>query len=102
MPPVSDENSTTNNIAKIMKKKHKWLPAVEVRGEGIFILLNKEEIDAWLFNNDEIQNRTLEIKDAYENQCNERGISPTIEVNANFILLHTFAHILLYKFLLSL
>lgn len=97
LPPVPDENSTSNNIAKIMKKKHNWLPAVEVRGEGIFILLNKEEIDNWLFNNEEIQKRTFEIKNAYENQCIERNISPAIEVNANFILLHTLAHTLLYQ-----
>ena len=96
-PPVIDQTSASHNVAKISKEVHNWLPAVEVRGEGIFIILNEKAIDNWLFNNSEIEARTHEIREAYEDDCKNRAIKPSIEVNANFILLHTLAHTLLYQ-----
>ena len=97
-PPINDEKSQSYNIAEIKTDDNiKWLPAVEVRGEGIFIALNQERINNWLFGNIEIQNRSREIEKAYLDDCKNRQITPEYEINANFILLHTLAHVLLHQ-----
>ena len=50
-----------------------------------------------MFNNIEIQERTNKIRETYEQDCIERGIEPDIKINANFILLHSLAHSILYQ-----
>lgn len=42
-----DDDGIGASRAPIYKKRQDWLPAVEVRGEGIFLELKEEVLNAW-------------------------------------------------------
>jgi hypothetical protein len=66
----------------------KWLPAAEVRGEGIFVELDEAAVQAWE-RRPAVQERAKMLMDAYE--LDGRGEFPGIR----FYLLHTLSHLLL-------
>jgi MrfA Zn-binding domain len=66
----------------------KWLPAAEVRGEGIFIELDEAAVEAWE-NRPAVVQRSHLLKRAYDQE--RRGEFPGIR----FYLLHTLSHLLL-------
>lgn len=71
----------------------RWLPAVIVRGEGIFIEFSQKAIDAWLKrtgSGDRIEN----LMDRFNAGRIAKGI-PSVERDAKYFLLHTFAHALI-------
>jgi hypothetical protein len=66
----------------------KWLPAAEVRGEGIFIELDEQAVQAWE-RREAVRVRGKQLMEAYE--AEQRGPFPGIR----FYLLHTLSHLLL-------
>lgn len=70
----------------------KWLPAIEVFGEGIFIQLSEQALSNWENKaNDFIDGRVAPLLKRYE----EGGISYLPEPNARLVTLHTLAHLLI-------
>jgi len=71
----------------------KWLSAIEVFGEGIFIQFSEEEILKWINNNKKfIKNRIGNIQDQYDKKELSFLTSPP---TARYLLLHTFSHLLI-------
>ena len=66
----------------------KWLPAAEVRGEGIFLELDEDEVQTWERRPAVAERATLLLR-AYE--AEGRGEFPGVR----FYLLHTMSHLLL-------
>jgi hypothetical protein len=66
----------------------KWLPAAEVRGEGIFVELDEEAVLEWE-HRPAVVKRTGQLVRAHE--LEQRGDFP----GARFYLLHTLSHLLL-------
>jgi hypothetical protein len=76
-----------------------WLPAAEVRGEGIFIRFNEDAIGQWRAN-DAVCRRESELRSAYRAFRRSREIVPEddgIDV-LRFALIHTFSHLMLREF----
>ena len=76
-----------------------WLPAIQVYGEGIFIKFSDERISDWLNRNPSITNR---IESAYHQSQIRRNPSygaglEIKDINPVFIMLHTFAHLLIKR-----
>ena len=71
-----------------------WYPAVEVRGEGIFIQFNDNEIKEWVKSDDEIEKRAKDLNKKYNKILKERG-HQTRQITSKFLLLHTLAHLLI-------
>jgi hypothetical protein len=71
----------------------RWFPAYEVRGEGIFIEFEQNDIDDWIMNNPIVIERAKLINNNYAvsfiGQNYPRIITP------KFILLHTMSHLLI-------
>jgi hypothetical protein len=67
-----------------------WLPATEVRGEGIFLELRQDTIDRWLSQVTTSQ-RTAELIREYNTRRIARGLGVR-NVDARFMMLHTLAH----------
>jgi hypothetical protein len=69
-----------------------WLPAMEVYGEGIFLKFKNELIDEWLkevgSSFDSLINRYREARD---------GANRNRDINPAFIMMHTFAHLLIKR-----
>lgn len=73
----------------------KWLPGTVVRGEGLFVEFSPESLDAWYLANQVL----LEEKESYlyRAKVKLKRQDPTLvtSVNAEMVLLHSFAHILI-------
>lgn len=86
-------NKEDKGFVSIKEPKTRWYPAYEVRGEGIFIEFNQEEIDSWITSHPSINERVQRIAENYRKsfigQNHPRTITP------KFIMLHTLSHLLI-------
>jgi hypothetical protein len=97
-PPNGDDE----RVAKISLKKPGWLPAVENRGEGIFIELRLDRVQSWETKS-VVANRVSKIRSAYERAWKERGRPgpPPRTVTPRLLLVHSLAHTLIRQLSLS-
>jgi len=93
LPPDGNLSSTRLQSLKLDPQIN-WLPAIKVYGEGIFIELNADKLKEWLSKEPRINKRVSILKIKY-NRARLARQQPNREVSAKFILLHTFAHILI-------
>lgn len=70
-----------------------WLPAVEVFGEGIFISLNEAPVQAWE-TGAEVNRRLQSVRRRHEQSFLKGRVD---HVTPRFVLVHTFAHLLLRR-----
>ncbi len=72
-----------------------WVPALERRGEGIFLELHGSAVDAWCDQVDEHPD-VVSLRDAYDRWRRNRDLSPDPAFPvARYLLLHTLSHLLL-------
>jgi hypothetical protein len=86
-----------DDLQSISKKKRElrignenWLPAIQVFGEGIFINFNETFLENWCMLQG-VQDRINKLNISYNKMRNTSGIS----LNTKFVLIHTFAHLLI-------
>ncbi|MEQ8773750.1 MAG: DUF1998 domain-containing protein [Marinoscillum sp.] len=73
----------------------KWLPAVQVYGEGIFLKFRDDIVDSW---NTQYENTFSEILNRYHYaMLKRRPQDGPREINSFFIAMHTFTHLLIKK-----
>ena len=87
-----DSESKFSPISK-HQEDIKWLPAIELFGEGIFIELNEEKVTGWEKKNNE---RYSEMYKRHENK-NAKWIAKDMFYTGSprYVLLHTLAHLLI-------
>lgn len=91
-PPGDDDSS---EIASISVGRPDWLPAIEVRGEGIFLAFNQETLRVWEMR-DRVVERALSVHRAWRNEWKQRyGDEPAARITPRYLLAHTFAHALM-------
>lgn len=96
--PDADEQA---NIVYLHKgKNERWLPAVEINGEGIFIEFNQTTIKEWL-NLTEVRAFSQRYAESYKEFCASREWNVTVLRNAVYVLLHTFSHLLIKQMSMS-
>jgi hypothetical protein len=99
---AESEDEEIEVIVPISRKKPTWIPAIEVRGEGIFLEFNEQELLKWLGKKPvEAWNRTF-----FEAHKLWRAARHFEKPEANFpglryILLHSFSHALMRQFALE-
>lgn len=86
-----------NKIDKreLSSKKVKWLPAVEVYGEGIFLKFNDEIVDDW-FKTHGLKHSNI-IERYHSAMRKRRPLDEDRNINPFFVVMHTFAHLLIKK-----
>lgn len=77
----------------VKKNETNWYPAYEVRGEGIFIEFNEQEIDGWIKNHPEVVERASKLNTNYANSY--IGKNHPRNITAKFVMLHTLSHLLI-------
>lgn len=90
-------------VAPLSKARLDWLPAIEVRGEGIFLTLDEHALSAWEERQD-VAERTARIHDASVAAHLDRygpDAPPPRPVSARLLLLHGFAHALMRQLTLD-
>lgn len=93
---MDDDNSNNGGkIKKVLIKEDStnWYPGYDVRGEGIFIELDEDAIDAWRTNNIGVQRRVDHLNENYAKSY-YGDIRPRT-ISAKFLLLHTLSHLLM-------
>ncbi len=98
--PPGDEND--QNIISLSSKKTNWLPAIEVRGEGIFLAFDSERLHMWE-NKKEVQERATLIRNSWQREWSDRyGESePSPVITPRYLLIHTWAHTLIRQLTLE-
>lgn len=82
--------------AKIFQNASNWLPAIEVRGEGIFFEFNAKTVEDWVATRlveGQANRLNLLIKEKIKNS--EPNLSRRDGVDESFLLVHSFAHALI-------
>ena len=97
-PAAGDED----RIAMISVNQPSWLPAVENRGEGIFVQLRLDQVRNWE-KRKAVVDRTATLRKAYEKAWRDRGRpgAPPKLVTPRLLLTHSLAHALIRQLSLS-
>lgn len=96
--PDADEQA---NIVYLNKgRTERWLPAAETHGEGIFIEFNDSSIKKWLAKAD-ISKLSEKYAECYVEFCKNKGWTISVVRDAKYVLMHTFAHLLIKQMSMS-
>lgn len=71
-----------------------WLPAIEVRGEGVFLVLDDDRLRAWE-RSAAVTERVDLINRNNARRAGDRGLPAPERVPARFVLIHSLAHALI-------
>jgi hypothetical protein len=97
--PVSSERIahaiSEGLIAPLSKIAKNWLPAAEIRGEGLFLRFRNDAIDEWMAANRHIQRRVDALERRSAAIAAERGYPRDYQITARLLLVHSFAHALI-------
>jgi hypothetical protein len=97
---LDDPATAAERRAPISRQPPKWVPATEIRGEGLFLQFREEEIVDWV---NRCKDRNNEFYRAHRQWRMLRKIpSPELGYTGlRFVLLHSFAHALIRQFALE-
>jgi len=90
-------------FSEINAEEKKWLPAIEVRGEGIFVELNAGTLAEWE-KRPEIQRRATQINAMFARDWKERygeEVPVSRNVTPRLLLIHSFSHALIRQLALE-
>lgn len=87
-------DESTSQIVPLTRQAPTWLPAAEVRGEGIFLQFNEERIQSWLRT---VNRRANDFHQAHMRWRSVRFIADpeARDPGMRYVLLHSFAHALM-------
>lgn len=71
-----------------------WLPAVENRGEGIFLQLRTTDVEAWLARSD-VEDRGRKLSAGFDCWARERPGTRRRFLGVPHVMLHSFSHLLI-------
>lgn len=97
--PVSTERIAAaianGSVAPLSKSPRNWLPAAEIRGEGLFLRFRTDAIEQWLTENPQLQTRVDALEARSASIAAERGYPRDYRITARLLLVHSFAHALI-------
>lgn len=98
--PLAPTPEDAARMAPLSKEKLSWLPAIEVRGEGVFFRLNEEKLGAWEVQ-PAVQKRAARLDNAMRRRFASWNQTPTFTVTPRLVLIHTLAHALIKQWALD-
>lgn len=93
-PDVSGELDIDVQRAPLIAGTPKWMPAVENRGEGVFLHFRKDAIEEWL-QRPAVQARDKSLREAFEAWRSERNGVEADFPGVAYIMLHSLSHLLM-------
>ena len=97
--PVSAERVnqaiTAGNVSPLSKTPRNWLPAAEIRGEGIFLRFRTDEVDKWIKENTALVRRAAILEARSRHMADGRGYIRDYTITPRLLLVHSFAHALI-------
>jgi hypothetical protein len=93
LPP--DGNLTSPRLQRLaLDQRIDWLPAMIVRGEGIFVEFDTGRMDTWMRGSPVMAERIRQLNGRYNQRRADQG-QPHRLISPQFVLLHTFAHVVI-------
>jgi hypothetical protein len=89
-----DEPQEQYKVQQLSKNDCPWLPAVELRGEGIFLQLSESALQEWE-TNQAVQSHTKTLAAAHQRWISDRNLPERPYPGPRFVLLHSLAHMLI-------
>lgn len=101
---VDAESTTDVKEMPLSEKPLRWLPAMEVQGEGVFLRLDESRLDAWE-KATAVASRAERMRTAHQRVLEQRADDPSRAVASpatpRMVLLHTLAHVLITEWSLE-
>ncbi len=92
-PPGEDSDA---KLAPLRRGPAAWVPAAEVRGEGLFVRLREEKVLRWQAASTQLE---LQFFNAHRRWRNQKGLDPALGFpGLRYVLLHSLAHCLIRQF----
>ena len=79
-------------VSPLSKSPRGWLPAAEIRGEGIFFRFRTDTVDAWIDANPALVDRVELLEARSLDVAEQRRFVRTYTVTPRLLLVHSFAH----------
>lgn len=92
-PPRGVEGDKSN-VVSLLDQELGWLPAVEVKGEGLFLKLAEDRVAEWVARPD-VEVRVAKLAERDHKRHDEWGVPVTRAITPVFLLVHVFAHALI-------
>lgn len=106
-PPADWRATGSENFESLSLERKDWLPAIEIRGEGVFLGFNSETLNIWekkLLNEPFWADRLSRLNRDYAKEFQQRhGDTDTVPrtITLKFLLIHSFAHALMRQLALG-
>ncbi|MFI8945044.1 DrmB family protein [Streptomyces sp. NPDC053750] len=101
---ANPESSSEGHEASLSLMPTDWLPAMEVRGEGVFVRLDEQRLDDWA-ESEAVAARVERMRTHHDRLLRERATDPaevpSSPATPRIVLLHTLAHILINEWSLE-
>lgn len=81
-------------LAPLFANDPRWRPAIEVRGEGLFLVLDEQRLVAWEQQTSVIE-RVRALDRRYAGRARRWGQEPDREITPRLVVTHTLAHALI-------
>jgi hypothetical protein len=93
LPPrgVDGEGS---NLVSLLDEEVDWLPAIEVKGEGLFIRLAEDHLGEWSARS-VVTDRVAWLGEQDRRRHEEWGVAPKRAITPTLLLVHVLAHALI-------
>jgi hypothetical protein len=91
--PVDVRNSISMLYKKVPPQSERWLPAYSVFGEGIYLSLDPVAVEKWATSK-EVMKRFEPLRETTQ-YLNSFGGDEGIDILPRYVLLHTFAHVMI-------
>lgn len=76
-----------------------WLPAIDVKGEGVFLQLNESALKIWE-SLPEVVARATVVAERHRNSFHRSGTESDREITSRLLLAHTLAHVMINEWAL--
>lgn len=93
-PETDEEEQPRYRVQALSQTELSWRPAVELRGEGVFIELPEDAVRKWEAK-DGVMARSAAMERAHRSWRYERELPDIPYPGARFVLLHSLAHLLI-------
>lgn len=99
--PEWGELAEDTRRARLSEQDPTWVPCAEMRGEGIFLRFDEERIAEWERGAPVVERARHLLVPAHDQWREQRRLSPEDWPGARYVLLHTFAHVLIRELALE-
>ncbi|MBZ4020484.1 hypothetical protein CCS38_33135 [Streptomyces purpurogeneiscleroticus] len=101
---INAESTTDSKEMSLSERPLRWLPAMEVRGEGVFLRLDEDRLGAWE-KSVAVAARVERMRTAHQRVLEQRADDASRVVPSpatpRMVLLHTLAHVLINEWSLE-